>query len=108
MFFYKSHIIISYFKSFKSINVSKKLYFYVFLYLFLRQSLMSNTSLGPILFLIYLNSRTISLIQSKLFILADDIVLVNFNNNCNKCNKIKLSKVTFAIFMIGLKINHYN
>lgn len=43
-----------------------------------------GTSLGPILFLIYINSIPASLLKGKLFMFADDIALVNFEDNWEK------------------------
>lgn len=40
-----------------------------------------GTSLGPILFLIYINNIPASLLKGKLFMFADDIALVNFEDN---------------------------
>lgn len=40
-----------------------------------------NTSLGPVLFLIYINSIPASKLKGKLFMFADDIALVNVENN---------------------------
>lgn len=40
-----------------------------------------ETSLGLILFLIYINSITALVLKNRLFIFADDKTLVNFNDN---------------------------
>ncbi|KAF0690917.1 Uncharacterized protein FWK35_00037654, partial [Aphis craccivora] len=43
-----------------------------------------GTSLGPILFLFYINSIPASLLKGKLFMFADDIALVNTEENWSK------------------------
>jgi len=43
--------------------------------------MVQGTSLGPLLFLIYINSIPASLLKGRLFMFADDIVLVNVDNN---------------------------
>jgi len=47
-----------------------------------------GTSLGPILFLIYINSIPPALLKDKLFMSADDIALVNVEENWEKLKEI--------------------